>query len=244
MKKLLIAAIVLGVVYFAKQAYDNAMHVVGDVTGVSAAQENRTLEGFNGIASYIAADIEWRRSEVFSFQIDAPSDVLAKISTKVEGDVLEIKTNEDIKMFNQTIKIRVSSPDLRQVHLHGSGDFVSKSPIQRANFKANLAGSGNIILEALELDNFDANLGGSGTITASGMAGVTEILLGGSGTYEGKNLKSDHTKATLAGSGTIDCNAQKVLEANLLGSGNINYSGAPTVVANKVGSGNIERIGG
>jgi hypothetical protein len=241
MKNILIAAVILGVAWYGKKVYDQTMYTIQEVTGSSSVQEDRTLSAFTGIASYIGADVEWRKGEVHSVQIDAPSEVVPQIRTRVEGDMLEIKTDNDVSFGNQRIVIRITSPDLRRVHMMGSGDFVAKSPITRSNFDTNLGGSGSITAEELDVENFDANLGGSGSITIGGKTTNSNIALGGSGTFEGKKLRSARCTANLAGSGTIYCRVEDRLEANLVGSGDIIYYGNPKVEANKIGSGDIEK---
>ncbi len=241
MKNVLIAAVVLGIAWYGKKVYDQTMYTIQEVTGHNSVQEDRSLNTFTGIASHIGADIEWRKGEVHSVQIDAPSDVMEKIQTRVEGDMLEINAENDFSIGNQRIVIRITSPDLRKVHMMGSGDFVAKSAIRRSNFDANLGGSGSITVDDLEVENCDANLGGSGTIRLSGKSTNTTLALGGSGTFEGKKLRSARCEANLAGSGTIYCGVDDQLEANLVGSGDIFYFGNPKVETNKIGSGDVKK---
>ena len=98
MKNVLIAAVILGIAWYGKKVYDQTMYTIQDVTSHNSTQEDRSLNNFTGIASHIGADIEWRKGEVHSVQIDAPANVMDKIRTRVEGDMLEIKAENDFSI--------------------------------------------------------------------------------------------------------------------------------------------------
>ncbi len=241
MKNLIIVAFVLGIAYLGKNAFDNARYALKEITGVGATKDDfRNVSAFTGVASYVAGDVEWKAGEKYSVQISAPSDVLPYFTTEVNGDIMEIKTSERVK-YQSSVKIVVTSPELRLIAMYGSGNFTTSSSINRNSLKIELAGSGAIEVPNMDVEDLKAKLSGSGTIDLGGRAQKADLELSGSGNMDAESLKAEKADIAITGSGNAACNVEKSLNADISGSGNIRYSGNPQVNVSKSGSGTVEK---
>jgi len=152
---------------------------------------------------------------------------------------LKIKNGVSIRTKNG-VHITVPFNDLNNVSLTGSGDVITKSPINSTNFETELTGSGDMILE-VNTSIIDAKLTGSGDLKLSGKTTELEIKVTGSGDFSGKELTAQKVEAYVSGSGDIIVMATKSIKARVHGSGDIVYYGNPTKTDAKVmGSGDIE----
>lgn len=150
---------------------------------------------------------------------------LNKVTLSGSGSI-ELGTFVDLPLLNVT--------------LDGSGDIVSKGPLEVLEATAIvLNGSGDIDL-TLKGKDVSAMLDGSGDIRLAGTTAKLTVELDGSGDVKAFGLGSIECDATLDGSGNIRVNASRVLNAKLSGSGDIEYHGEPKLDAEIDGSGTIE----
>jgi hypothetical protein len=241
MKNFIIVAFVLAIAYLGKNAYNNARYALKEITGVGATKDDlRNVSAFTGVSSYIAGDVEWKAGEKYSVQISAPSDILPYLTTEVNGDIMEIKTSERVR-YQSKVKIVVTSPELRLIAMHGSGNFMASSSINRNSLKIDLAGSGQIEIQNMDVEDLKATLSGSGNIDLGGRAKQADLELAGSGNLDAGNLKSESADIGISGSGNASCGVEKSLNADISGSGNIRYRGNPQVNVSKSGSGTVEK---
>jgi Putative auto-transporter adhesin, head GIN domain len=241
MKNLIIVAFILGIAYLGRNAFNNARYAIKEITGTGTTTDDfRNVSAFTGVASYIAGDVEWKLGEKYGAQISAPSDILSYLTTEVNGDILEIKTSENIK-YNSKVKIVVTSPELRLIAMYGSGNFSALSDVNRNSLKIELAGSGEIEVHHMEVEDLKAKLSGSGNINLGGNAKQVDLSLTGSGNLDAEKLKAANANIDISGSGNASCGVEKSLNADISGSGNIRYSGNPQVNVSKSGSGTVEK---
>lgn len=175
--------------------------------------------------------------------VKAEENLQEYIITEVQGDKLKIHTKDGYSLRtsrNKGITITVPFKDLEKVSLAGSGDVISKAPINAQNFKCTIAGSGDMILE-VNAQNIKASLAGSGDLVIKGSTQNAELEVAGSGDLDASGLKCKDAVARIAGSGDINliCDGG-TLKANVAGSGDIRYTGKPDKVdSNVIGSGTV-----
>ncbi|QLE02860.1 DUF2807 domain-containing protein [Galbibacter sp. BG1] len=176
--------------------------------------------------------------------VTAEENLLPHIVTEVKNGELIIKTEQGFELkpsFNKEILIVVPFESLNAVSLAGSGDVVTKSTIKTENFKADLAGSGDLNV-SVESKTVKSRLAGSGDIELSGKTTDFECSLSGSGDIDAKGLKAVNVEASISGSGDIEVHCDGELKARVSGSGDIDYYGNPTKEDSKVsGSGDVSK---
>jgi hypothetical protein len=151
--------------------------------------------------------------------IDADDNLVPKIRTKVEGDVLTIDVDGSYRTRHPMI-VRVHSPALTAASSEGSSDL----QISGVNAKS------------LKLVT-----SGSGDIKASGKAQAIEYVVNGSGDIEAEELDASQGVATVNGSGNIELHVRDKLTATVNGSGNIGSGLHPTTLVSQIhGSGDID----
>jgi len=212
-----------------------------------ADTEDRHLTGFNAVSVSGSFDVIITQGSTESVKVDAPSEVIGRIITEVEGGVLKIYTKRDSNFNwswgnNKKMIIYVSIKDVNAISLAGSGDVYFKDGIKANSLKLKLTGSGDVSGK-IDVRSVETSISGSGDITVSGRAETSAVSVVGSGDFTGQNLVTNTTSVRVAGSGDARVNASEKIEASVVGSGDIHYTGgAKNISSSKAGSGSVSRM--
>lgn len=203
----------------------------------------RSVGDYDAVASAGWFDVELVSGQEGELTLKGEENLLEYIKTEVKDGKLVIKTEKGVNLrpsnWNSGILITVPVETINSVSLSGSGDVVSKTTIRSDDFKASVAGSGDVSL-TVEATRLKASLSGSGDIDLSGSAKNFEVSVAGSGDIKAYDLEADYVDAQVSGSADIKVTANQGLKARVSGSGDISYKGNPTKIDTKTsGSGDI-----
>jgi type 1 fimbria pilin len=188
--------------------------------------------------------------------IEAESNLIPFIRTRIQGSALEIDTKDDLRN-NFPMKIFVHTGEIKQIRLSGSG-LIEASDILADDMEVDLSGSGDIYFSgncddvdcdlsgsgSIEFDNLNCNIleidiSGSGDVEADGTADIGDFGISGSGSIRAYDLSLQECEAKISGSGNIYVNAEDKLSVNISGSGNVYYLGNPVLNIKITGSGSV-----
>jgi hypothetical protein len=209
--------------------------------------EDRHLSGFNAVSVAGSFDVYITQGSTESVKVEAPSDVIGRIITEVEGGVLKIYTKKDDNglnwnWHNKKMIVYVSIKNVNAVSLAGSGDVYFKNGLRAPSLKLRLTGSGDLTGK-IDVKSLESSISGSGDITVSGHAENSSVSVVGSGDFTGQNLTTTNTTVKVAGSGDARVNAADKIEASVVGSGDVHYTGAAkNISSSKAGSGSVSRM--
>lgn len=213
------------------------------------AQENlgaiRNVSTFDQLKIAGPFDVTLSPDRVGSIQIDADQEMLDKIITEVKNGALIIRMKKRSYFSTnpwKTIAIDVPMPNLRAIHLSGSGKVHNTTAFSTDNLEVKLAGSGSITL-LTNATNVNSQLSGSGTVKMKGTTTQINVKLAGSGHAKLQELKAKNGQAELSGSGSIRLQCSENLTAKIAGSGTIRYYGEPAgkLHSKVTGSGSVRK---
>lgn len=201
--------------------------------------ETRSVGTFDALASAGNYDVTIIQGAGSSLLIQAESNLLQHIETKIDRGTLQLSTvNNQCISPTERVRITVTVPALSAVLLNGSGMIVCDS-LLAPTFNAQLSGSGDIDLRVFS-SNVSATVGGSGNLFLEGYSPVTELTSTGSGLLDAALLESDTCYGTVRGSGDLYTNCDSLLVAEIIGSGDLYYTGTPTIDETDNGSGELK----
>lgn len=211
--------------------------------------ETREVGSFESVSLSIHAKVFITQENSTSLKMKGDADDLEEIITVVEDGTLKIKRKKNKSWgWNNSFKnieVYISSSQIKNLSISGSGNIEATSPIETSNAKYAISGSGNIFIEDLSGENIECHISGSGDINLKG-DGIQklEIHISGSGDVDAGYLKTENVDVHVSGSGNSKVYATKKLTARVAGSGDIFYRGKPESVDSKsAGSGRIKSIG-
>jgi hypothetical protein len=217
------------------------------VKTIGQTTQDRHLSGFHAIDLAGSFDVYITQGSTESVKVEAPSDVIDRIITEVQGGVLKIHSKKDTNWGNwswgnKRMVIYVTAKDLNSVGVTGSGDIYFKDGITTNSLKLQITGSGDM-LGKVNVKTLESKISGSGDMKLSGRADESTISVVGSGDFTARDLVTVNTAVRVAGSGDAVVNASNKVDASVSGSGDIHYTGgAKNINSSKAGSGDIERL--
>lgn len=203
------------------------------INSTSQVEEQRSLKGFERIELLGSLDVRYQQGDSFSVKVQAPSEVIKDVVTRVEGNVLKVNMKGSNTFFHfgisdsDDVVVYVTSPDFLGISLRGSGDFECNGLLDTDNLDIELQGSGDISFENIVCDKVNVSLVGSGDVDL-------------------KHVKALHSSVDLVGSGDIKVafdNSGSV-DSHLTGSGDITLTGhVKKYNYSKRGSGEMDASG-
>ena len=208
------------------------------------------MKDFERIEVNGSPTVHFTQADSFSVVVNAPNDIIEDIITEKQGNTLVVRNRGKMGIFNVSFNgdaemaVYVTSPDLVDVLVNGSGDFLCDGSIDTDKIDITLRGSGDINIRDLICDRCKVELIGSGDVSLDRLEAkeVTGLLIG-SGDLDMKLRKVDDTRLALKGSGDIEAgfaDGCRSVECQLQGSGDISLSGRVAhFKGDKNGSGDI-----
>ena len=217
----------------------------------SAVSEFRSLSGFESIEISGSPTVYYTQADTFSVKVKGPEEKIRDILTSVDNGTLSIRNRGKIGPINVQLgddgktAVYVSSPDLINVSLNGSGDFVSDGHVDTDKMSILLRGSGDIDFKDVVCDECQMEVVGSGDLEINSLeAKNVSASLIGSGDIKLNQRNVVTTSLALKGSGYIKVNLTEgcqSVDCELRGSGDITLSGSVERFGqHKSGSGDID----
>ncbi len=138
------------------------------------------------------------------------------------------------ELTGDELKINASSNSLIQL----------KRNIKLGELNLNVSGSGNMVINELEVEKLDCNVNGSGTITLkAGEASKAEYSIASNGEIMAFGVEVNDLDCKMTGNGNMQVNAIGTLKSSIIGKGKIRYKGSPSIEKNAVlGKGALEEV--
>ena len=206
--------------------------------------EARQVSDFAGVSLSGVGELTLIQANEHSVLIEAEDNIVPLITTEVRGDVLYIGTKNGVVFRNtEPIKYVVTTPDIEQIDISGSGSVFSES-IESDTLDLDVSGSGEMTIEDLSADALTVKISGSGDISMEGEVNYQDVSISGSGEYITPELSSETVEIDVSGSGKATVWAKELLTVDISGSGNVDYLGRPRIDESISGSGSIKSVDG
>jgi hypothetical protein len=162
--------------------------------------ENREVGSFRKISAQSAIDVYFTQSDSRSIRVEVENVEIKKVITKIEGETLVIKREEEKNSWSpkkkkQVTKVYVSAPLLEEIGVSGASDFYVEDLKCNNSFKIGASGASDIHI---------GNLTVAETINISSSGGADCNI---------KNLKTSN--CNLSSSGGSDLNIGLEVSDNL-----------------------------
>jgi hypothetical protein len=215
-------------------------HVQGN--GVITTQTRNATKA-NRIKMAGNFDVEITQGPIVSVQIEGDENLLPYFIVEDRGGYLVVK-GRDYFSYSSTegIKVFITTPNLEEVVLAGSGNIIGKSKFTGSDkLVLKIAGSGDIKMD-VNTPTVLSEIAGTGSITLTGETKEETIKIAGVGDYTAADLKAENAKVQIAGSGDVKVFASTQLDVNIAGAGSVYYKGSPNVKQKVAGSGDVKKV--
>ena len=210
----------------------------------SFAQRGRVYvaDNFSGIQYSVPVNLYITISSKYEVKVEGVTEDIDWLIVEKNGADLKIRTKRGSHRFDKNTRIYVSMPALENISLAGSGSITTEGIVKGRNLSLDLAGSGSVHLDAVNVENIAASISGSGNIEVdSKSAAVNAVLkIAGSGSINVNKIQAKNAEISIAGSGDVSAYASENCSIKVAGSGNVECFGNPKNSEKmKYGSGTI-----
>lgn len=207
-----------------------------------ASSETRSVSGFTRIELSAPVDLEVRSGK-FGATLQMDEEVARHLTTTVQGDTLRISLDGRNLNVHGKQRIQVTMPELRGVHIQGSGDADIAGFKDQKDLELRISGSGDLKFAGTAAGLMVSIEGSGDVLLAQGQAGALQAQIQGSGNLKASDFKAKSVSVAISGSGDADVRvAGGALSLSVNGSGDIRWTGDASAVSTAThGSGSIAK---
>jgi Putative auto-transporter adhesin, head GIN domain len=204
-------------------------------------KEKRNTPDFSGVEALGSIDIEIKKGDSPSVEVEDDDNILPYIETDVNGGVLSVHYRSGTSVTNDHAKVYVTTPSLGKVDATGSSDILIRDTLSNSNkIEMKVTGSGSI-RGLVDAPSIEIAISGSGNIDLAGRTRDLNASVSGSGDLHCSDLLSENTTVRVSGSGNAHVFASLSLSATVTGSGDVYYLGNPSSPSiHTTGSGSVQ----
>lgn len=201
------------------------------VSAVSASsRQPRSVSGFHGISVSSGIDLYLSQKDVEQVSVEANSDDLDKIVTKVESGILKIymKPNNAISFSwsKSPRKVYVTFKMLDKLEASSGSDVYSQERLTLNKLNLDASSGADIKLE-LEVADLSAESSSGSDICLKGKAAVMQCNASSGSDIDAGELEAKKCIASSSSGSDVSVNVTSELDANASSGGDITYSGNP-----------------
>ena len=205
--------------------------------------ETREARDFTGVSVSLPGTVVVRQGTPASVSVEADDNLIPEIETAVERGTLKIRFKRSLSISGRaTLRLLVVAPAIRSLAVAGSGDILSEA-LSAESLDVNVSGSGDVKVAKLEVGALSTSFAGSGDVRVAGKAASVTVTIAGSGDVKAERLETSRAKVSITGSGDVTLWVRDSLDVSTIGSGDVRYHGDPAVTKSSIGSGTVKRLG-
>ena len=162
------------------------------------------------------------------------------IETKVEGGVLKVYVNENIRWAKEK-KVMVTVEKLSGLETSSGSNVWSQNQIMSENLEMKASSGANITMD-VNAKYLKAGCSSGANIRISGLAKEADLETSSGANLKGEELKAENCKMRASSGGNVSSTVNGRLEAHASSGGNVVYYGEPTETdVNTSSGGNIHK---
>ena len=211
----------------------NLLFVNASVQAASVlkGKQTRQVTGFHGISVSSGIHLQLTQENVEKVVVEAESDDMDKIITKVEDGILKIyikdKSWSGFNWKNRTLKVYVSFKEMDQLHASAGSGVDAESLLKLGRFALHVSSGANVNLD-LEAADMDVSASSGCGIDLKGKAKEIKADASSGSHINASGLECKKCTANASSGAGIKVNVTEDLDANASSGGNISYSGNPS----------------
>lgn len=162
------------------------------------------------------------------------------IETKVEGGILKVYVNENIRWAKEK-KVMVTVEKLSGLETSSGSNAWSQNQIMSENLEMKASSGANITMD-VNAKYLKADCSSGANIKISGLAKDADLETSSGANLKGEELKAENCKMKASSGGNVSSTVNGRLEAKASSGGNVVYYGEPTETdVNTSSGGNIHK---
>lgn len=156
---------------------------------------------------------------------------LQNITTRVENGVLEIKYEDNRKLWrgNPKLKAYIAVKNIDELKASGACIVNIEGSLNTSDFNLHLTGASKLKGQLMVNGKFTVDLTGASDVVVSGTANETNIEATGASDIKAYDFKTQVCTIRASGASDIKISVDKELSASLTGASTVNYKGSAMI---------------
>lgn len=201
-----------------------------NAANASDGRQKRELTGFHGISVSSGIDLRLTQKNVEEVFVEAESEDLDKIITKVEDGILKIYIKEKswwgLGWNNRTRKVYVSFINLDKIHASAGSDVSASSLLKFDKLEVDVSSGSDVKLE-LEANEVVAQTSSGSDLSLQGKAKFIRADASSGSDLDAADLETKKCSASASSGSDIKVNVTEELDADASSGAGIDYTGNP-----------------
>lgn len=193
-------------------------------------RQTRQISGFHGVSVSSGIDLYLTQKNTEEVFVEADSEDLEKIVTKVEAGILRIYMKEkswlNLNWNSQPRKVYVSFKDLDKLEASAGSDVSAQNLLKLERLNLDASSGSNIKLE-LEVNELSVETSSGSDITLKGRANAVQANASSGSDINASELEARECIASTSSGSDIRVFVTDKLDASASSGGDISYSGNP-----------------
>lgn len=192
----------------------------------NVTEEVRQVKEFDQIEVSRAMNVYISQGSPAKVVVIADNNLHEVIETKVEGGVLKVFVNENIRWAKEK-KVMVTVEKLTKVETTSGSNVYSQNQFMSENLELSASSGANLTMD-INAKFLKAGCSSGANIHLSGLAKDAELEGSSGANLKGQELKVDNCKMRASSGANVYASVAVRLEAKASSGGNVNYYGEPT----------------
>ena len=206
----------------------------------NVTEETRQLAVFDQIKVSRGMNVYITQGSPQKVVVIADNNLHEVITTKVEGGVLKVSADENIRWAKEK-KVMVTVEKLSAVETTSGSNVWSQNQIMSEFIELKASSGANQTME-VNAKILKATCSSGANIRLSGLAKEAQLEASSGANLKGEDLKADNCNMSASSGGNVSSTVIERLEANASSGGNVVYYGDPgTTDVNTSSGGNIHK---
>lgn len=192
----------------------------------NVVRQNRKITNFEGIDVGGAFDVYISEGDSYKVTVESDENLLDKIRTEVDGDVLRISTKGRIRRATK-LNVYIRIKELRYLHTGGASDVYAETDFNTPSLEIRSSGASDVKMGAVYSKYISCNISGATDVRMSGKTSRLDVSVSGSGDFKAYDLVAEEGEVKVSGSGDANVHFTRSIRASVSGAGDVRCMGNP-----------------
>lgn len=194
---------------------------------------DRNPGAFSKVKVNGSVNVELVQGTANGIHLEGPTDLIEKVKTELEGDLLIINGGDP------KVKVIVTAPSFRSINTTGAVNLKSQGKLTGEDLRVETSGAVDVDLD-VEVTTIDVVATGASDVKLTGKTQSLSAEISGASDLKAYGLEADQARLNVSGSSDANVNVKTTIDANASGSSDVRYLGNPVnKTINKSGTADV-----
>jgi hypothetical protein len=204
------------------------VNIQDSVTGNgNVTSQTRDLPGFTGVKVGSGINVFLTQGETQHVEVEADENLLDWIRTEVEGSVLHIYTDKNIRMA-RTKKVHITCKTIDRIDVSSAGDVTGLTPFKTERLDIDMSSAGDLKFE-VEARDISISISSAGSVTIKGKTDTLNADLSSAGDLNAFELEAKVGEVSVSSAGSARVFVTEEASFRSSSAGDIDYRGEPRI---------------